>query len=172
MTRVTCSTRHGNWKWKLKKWNLFEVPLLHFVYRGGFLAIKELRALSYLSNLWKWGDIDYSLQGSWTRWPAEIPSNSKDSMNLWFYDYVTDHESFYIYRKQSNIQHRSSITTHVDMPLRNFNFKSSHTKSSLSFPFCCPIVRRTDKRGQFFFHIEISFRTTFDIQACPDLAFG
>ena len=27
-----------------------------------------------------------SLQGSWTRWPLRVPSNSNDSVILWFYD--------------------------------------------------------------------------------------
>ena len=27
-----------------------------------------------------------SLQGSWTRWPLNVPSNSNDSMRLWLYD--------------------------------------------------------------------------------------
>ena len=26
-----------------------------------------------------------SLEGSWTRWPLKVPSNSKDSVILWFY---------------------------------------------------------------------------------------
>jgi len=34
--------------------------------------------------------VSRSLQGSWSRWPSEVPSNCKDSMILWFCD------SFYI----------------------------------------------------------------------------
>ena len=28
-----------------------------------------------------------SLQRSWTRWPSEVPSNSKDSFILWFHEF-------------------------------------------------------------------------------------
>jgi len=35
-----------------------------------------------------------SLQGSWTRWPLKIPSNSKDSMSVWFYEITNENSTF------------------------------------------------------------------------------
>ena len=62
-----------------------------------------------------------SLQRSWTRWPSEVPFNSKDSVILWLY--VSVH-----------------VQTHAEYKCKNLYSSSRHlwmTPVTQMFPFLC-----------------------------------
>lgn len=63
----------------VRQWNrlpndVFDAPTLET------LKVRLDKALGNLIVLW----CPCSLEGNWTRWTSEVPSNSKDSVILWF----------------------------------------------------------------------------------------
>ena len=62
----------------VRHWNRLPSDVVYVPSMETFKARLD-QALSNLIYLW----CPCSLQGSWTRWPLKVPSNSKDSMILW-----------------------------------------------------------------------------------------
>ena len=61
----------------MRHWNRLPSVVVDAVSLETFHAMMD-KALGNLIQLW----CPYSLQGSWMRWPSEVPSNSKDSVIL------------------------------------------------------------------------------------------
>ena len=62
----------------VRHWNRFPRVVIYALSLGGTFRVKLDWVLANMIYLW----CPCSLQRSWTRWPSDVPSNSKDSMIL------------------------------------------------------------------------------------------